>query len=584
MKIRGDIVRTYRDVHSWVGIIAGLFLFVAFYAGAITMFEQPLQEWASAANPPPVSTPFERLPALMEKLFATHPEAARNYSITLPAATPGQGQLSWSIAKPGAHGHGPATQVSLNDQGDLVMVQDQPSGAARFVDVLHQQVGLPFPHTLSMFLMGTVALLYAVALVSGVIAFLPGLAKNLFAVSIGRNSKKMWLDMHNLLGVFSLPFHLIMALTSVVFAFHEPIFATQQWLLGGSGAHQHMQGDPWHGGGHGRGGVAHGGHGPAGMEHGGQAPEAVQPAGEHQGPSGHEPATGHDGAPLPQREGSPDPALGNDQKNTAAPRTPLPPQQIVAALAAQAPGFVPDSLTYTQRPGAGVALNVAGHDPRYSMRGPVSGFAGVDPYTGKIISADYLPGHQGTGFSIITTFFALHFGSFGGVAVRWGYVVLGLGGAFLFYTGNRLWIASRQKQERKTGLVEETRGTRFLACLTSGCTLGCVAGISAIFCAVPFLPHGGTYPVVMGLYYAVFCLFVAAAFLLGSQRCDRILLVGAGVLTALVPVAASFGRQQGDWLSPVNQAVGLTSVLVGVFLLVCAFRKIRVSSQRRLSA
>lgn len=57
MKIRSDIVRMYREIHSWVGIVCGLFLFVAFYAGSVTMFERPLQDWASApvALPPPVA-------------------------------------------------------------------------------------------------------------------------------------------------------------------------------------------------------------------------------------------------------------------------------------------------------------------------------------------------------------------------------------------------------------------------------------------------------------------------------------------------------------------------------------------------
>ncbi|MFT9061108.1 MAG: PepSY-associated TM helix domain-containing protein, partial [Acetobacter orientalis] len=57
MKLRADLVQMYRDVHSWVGIIAGLFLFVAFYAGAITMLEEPLQQWASRPDvlPPPDS-------------------------------------------------------------------------------------------------------------------------------------------------------------------------------------------------------------------------------------------------------------------------------------------------------------------------------------------------------------------------------------------------------------------------------------------------------------------------------------------------------------------------------------------------
>ena len=49
--IRSDLVRMYRDIHRWVGIVCGLFLFIAFYAGAIAMFEIPIQRWAS----PPVA-------------------------------------------------------------------------------------------------------------------------------------------------------------------------------------------------------------------------------------------------------------------------------------------------------------------------------------------------------------------------------------------------------------------------------------------------------------------------------------------------------------------------------------------------
>ncbi|MFT8445527.1 PepSY domain-containing protein, partial [Acetobacter orientalis] len=62
MKLRADLVQMYRDVHSWVGIIAGLFLFVAFYAGAITMFEEPLQQWASPPDRLPPRGRVERAP------------------------------------------------------------------------------------------------------------------------------------------------------------------------------------------------------------------------------------------------------------------------------------------------------------------------------------------------------------------------------------------------------------------------------------------------------------------------------------------------------------------------------------------
>ena len=65
-------------------------------------------------------------------------------------------------------------------------------------------------------LMAVVAVLYAMALVSGVIILLPTLVKDLFVMRVGRNLKRMWLDMHNIVGLFSFPFHLIMALTVVM--------------------------------------------------------------------------------------------------------------------------------------------------------------------------------------------------------------------------------------------------------------------------------------------------------------------------------------------------------------------------------
>ncbi|AQT05352.1 PepSY-associated TM helix domain-containing protein [Acetobacter persici] len=506
MKLRADFVQLYRDVHSWVGIIAGLFLFVAFYAGAVTMFEEPLQSWASApvALPPPVS--LERTPELLQKAQAAHPEARTDYTIAVTPEDAQRGRLTWDGS--GGQVHHAPTQVmaaGLDAEGNLVVVPKTPSDAARFVDVLHQQVGLPLPHTPAMILMGIVALLYAIALVSGVIAYLPALVKTLFAVRLGQSVRKRWLDLHNLLGLFSLPFHLIMAISSVVFAFHGQIFALEHLLFSAPVAGQHggMQGGR-HGGG--------------------------------PGPAGHGPGGGRDA----QSAASVTSAAG-----VSAPVVPglpsvlppvLAPTDILALVTRQAPGFVPEVLNYMQLGHGKDVVRVFGYDERYPTRGPTGGFMVLNSRTGAVQSGEYMPGHQPAKFAILTSFFALHFGSFGGAPVRWGYVVLGLAGAFLFYTGNQLWIVSRRRRERQSGDVVETRGTRLLAALTTGCTTGCVAGISAVFCAVPVLPFGGTYGAVSAVYYSVFCLFVGAAFCLPGQRGIRLLLGAAAVVTACVPL------------------------------------------------
>src|SRR3546814_1449420 len=49
MKLRSATLRTFTAVHTWTGLVAGFALFVAFYAGAITVFHHELPAWQSRA-------------------------------------------------------------------------------------------------------------------------------------------------------------------------------------------------------------------------------------------------------------------------------------------------------------------------------------------------------------------------------------------------------------------------------------------------------------------------------------------------------------------------------------------------------
>lgn len=229
MKIRSDIIRMYRDIHSWVGIVCGLALFIAFYAGAITMFEAPLNRWASQPAVFSEHTPLEKTQELIEKVLADYPQAAGRYEVTLDAGLQDRpARVMWST---GPRGRGTTYYAELAEDGSLQVHTQGPSAVGQLVDDLHQQVGILLDHELVMPLVGAISLMYFIALVSGVIVLLPTLVKDLFILRIGKNLKRMWLDLHNALGLFSLPFHIIMALTAVVFAFHDLFYATQWTLL-----------------------------------------------------------------------------------------------------------------------------------------------------------------------------------------------------------------------------------------------------------------------------------------------------------------------------------------------------------------
>lgn len=471
-----DVVRTYIDVHSWVGIVCGLALFIAFYAGAITMFETPLQRWATPPTqlaPPPS---LADTPKLIEKVLAAHPEAAKSYQVHLITSPEQPARVSWTTGTRRAPG--PTYQASLAPDGALQVSTQEPSPVAELVDVLHQQVGLPFEHEVAMPIMGVIALLYAVAIISGIIALLPSLVKDLFALRLGKNVKRMWLDLHNLLGVFSLPFHIIMALTAVVFAFHDQFYDAQ-------GAVQKI------------------------------------------------------GAAPPKREAHGKPPSG----------AMLPPAELAKRIEAQLPGFTLHTISYENNPKEGVHGHIQGSDPRYGMRAPTYTIGEIDPRDGRITEADYLPRLQDGWFATIVGFFALHFGSYGGAPVRWAYFFLGLAGAFLFYSGNLLWIESRRKKARDRGVVAQSRSSRVLGALTTGVSLGCVAGISVTIAAAKWLPRDIADPAAWHrwIYYAVFLAAVGWAFARGAARSGAELLWACAATAALIPLTSMAVAITSGW-------------------------------------
>ncbi len=500
MKIRSDIIKVYKDVHIWIGIVSGLMLFIAFYAGAITMFEKPLERWAtppSTLSPPP---PMERADALLEAVLAAHPQAAKRYFVSVTPTAEQPARVYWQ-----ERGTGPREfkeyGASFATDGSLQVEPTGKTPVAQLVDTLHQLVGLPFPDTVSRVVMGMVALAYAVALVSGLIVLLPTIAKDVFALRIGKNIKRLWLDVHNALGLFSLPFHIVIALTSVVFAFHDQFYDSQ-------GAVVYPDGIPW---------------------------------GEHED------------APTGERV--------------------LPTSELLRRVEVQLPGFTVHGFGFQRGPRGHVEASVSGLDVRHGARARTYMQTHLDPYTGQVDTHD-LPGRMSGWDEAVNAFFALHFGSYGGNPVRWLYVLMGLAGAVLFYSGNLLWVESRRRKCKGEETPVQKRSAWVLACLTVGMSLGCVAGISATLAAAKWLPAlvGNLKAWHTGIYYAVFVAAVAWAFARGASRGAVELLAVSAVLTLLIPLSslASLWNIGGTWSHPGSWPVDATALLAVLVLLYLA--------------
>lgn len=463
MKVRTDILRVYKSLHTWVGICAGMLLFIGFFAGALIIFKQPLERWASA----PAQDSFlnsshhfssTNLDKLVSEIVQKYPQARNEFTLHLIQNEQHTTPASWSAEESGHELLLTANQSRawINDAGELQLQEQVPSLLIELIDMLHRTAGIPAligGEYLGTYLMGIAAVMYFLALVSGVILLLPTLVKDFFALRAGKNRKRFWLDAHNVIGIASLPYHIVISLTVIVFAFHDQFYDSLAEVVY---REQPMFGSP--------------------------------PAKPTQ---------------------------------TYTLEDLIPASQLLEKLQQEAPEFTITEMRYMGLETPRATVRAAVVSPRHMVQGAASGFVMINPYSGDITNNSMLPGKQNIWSQLITPFFALHFGSYGGDLVRWVYFLLGVSGAFVFYSGNLLWIESRRKQQKNSAEpVVQRRAPRLMAAATVGICLGAVAGVCTTLAATKWLHllPGNINLSYLSVYYSVFLAAIVWAFWRGAGR------------------------------------------------------------------
>jgi len=264
----------------------------------------------------------------------------------------------------------------------------------------------------------------------------------------------------------------------------------------------------------------------------------------------------------------------------------LPVAELLARIEQVAPGYHVSELSWmrldTPRPMVrAVLLN-----PEQVVRGPLGGYLGLHPDTGQLLMTDYLPETSNGWGQAVMSFFALHFGSFGGSPVRWLYFVLGLSGAFLFYSGNMLWLEARRKRLRRNGPYQlQPLQVRLMASATIGVCLGSVLATTLVLlCARAIASFAddinGSY---VSLYYLLFCSALIWSFWRGAARAAPEMLSLCALAMLAIPASSLLGWLPGSPLwahfSLATVAVDLTALVLGLLTALAA----RLSWRRALN-
>lgn len=274
-----------------------------------------------------------------------------------------------------------------------------------------------------MYLMGAVSVVFGFALVSGLIMHLPRLTRDLFALRPGKNRKRFWQDAHNALGFFALPFYAMVAITGAFMCLTTAIVFIFNIAFG--------------------------------HELSAALPAMSAPVAHAVSSSPEDP-----GNAAPLRAG-----------------------QLLGAARRRVPEFEPGWITFIDYGKAGGFVEMWGDVPQaLGTQGAIA----LRLNSGTVIGSQ-TAGSRDANHAIGSAIYGLHFGTYGGQALRWIYFTLGLGGAAMVLTGNLMWLEARRKRDA----AMQPRAARNVARATVGVCVGTCVGIAAAFVGALCWPEVG---------------------------------------------------------------------------------------------
>lgn len=530
MKVRTDILRLAKDLHTWVGITAGILLFICFFAGGLSMFQHDLSQWATPPQQSLQKIEPDQYNQLVSQVQQRHPETLKSFQLNLESKEYFYAPIQWQAAKIAGqpesdfNTHQNSMLATLDAEGQLQVQQENLSKLGWLIEQLHETAGIPGTlghHTIGVYVMGIVAVLYFLALMTGLVVLLPTLVKDYFAIRAGKNKKRFWLDAHNVVGITSLPFHIIISVSVIGFAFHDLFYDAIGLMVSKD-------------------------------------------------------------KPLFER-----PAL----VKVVEPVAPLNVEQIFYHIQQAAPDYEISSISFNHldQP-AKASARVSLYSADQMLRGDRFDVMTLNPYVPSSININNLNTSATAMDQVVRSMFSLHFGNYGGDLTRWIYLVLGLGGAFLFYTGNLLWIESRIKRQKDPNLPapKQRKDVMFIANLTIGACLGSILAVMLsmlvgrwihVWVSVTSLNQVFLYS-----YYVIFLLSLAYTFMVGAAKALPQLLLAIVISLGLLPLTSGVA-----WLMPELGLWHSTSTLwwIDVCMVIFAlifFRFYQQAKQRQKNA
>lgn len=227
MLTRSSIKGWYR-VHKWTSLICTLFMLLLCLTGLPLIFAEEIDHALGYSVTPP-AMPESTQRANLDVIVAAAKTRKPGHAVQFIVGEPDEPDL-WFVrmAKTVDADHPSAFYAFDARTGAYLYEYPLDQGIMNFVLRLHVDM---FAGLWGMLFLGFMGLLLVASLVSGVVLYDPFMRKLAFGTVRREQSTRLkWLDLHNLLGIVTLVWFLVVGITGVINTLATPIFG--QWQSG----------------------------------------------------------------------------------------------------------------------------------------------------------------------------------------------------------------------------------------------------------------------------------------------------------------------------------------------------------------
>lgn len=223
--MKSQTVRRWSVVHTWSSLICTLFLLMLALTGLPLIFHHEIDHLLGDAphyQDMPADTARLNLEQLVKAAEAHRPGEVLQY-FGWDEDDP-NGVMAITAATAGTEPNASHTFALDARTGQALEMPSANGGFMMFMLRLHVDMYAELPGKLLLAFMGV---LFVVAMVSGTVLYAPFMRKLEFGtVRAGKSTRTRWLDLHNLIGVVTLTWALVVGVTGVVSACADLLIAS----------------------------------------------------------------------------------------------------------------------------------------------------------------------------------------------------------------------------------------------------------------------------------------------------------------------------------------------------------------------